>query len=133
MPDPSPLARRVLARLEAVADQAPQPRRLTLAELGAELGLDRRVLDNEILRALPDGRRRFTRVNPSHPVRSVSAGHVNATVTAREGRCWGDGYQIARSLEASARTERMRTRKEAMGVCKCLGGSTLLSARSLSG
>jgi hypothetical protein len=45
MPDASPLARRILAHLEAAAQEASQPLRLTVTELGAQLGLDRRVLD----------------------------------------------------------------------------------------
>ena len=48
MPDPSPLARRILAQLDVAAQEAPQPRRLTVTELGAQLGLDRRVLDGAL-------------------------------------------------------------------------------------
>ena len=83
MPDPSPLARCVLAQLEAVADQAPEPRRLTVAELG----LDRRVLDGTLgelddLGLIRGGfSTRDSHVEPTEPRPSLPSGHERPEVS----------------------------------------------------
>ena len=85
MSDPSPLARRVLAQLEAVADQAPEPRRLTVAELG----LDRRVLDGALgelddlglIRIRGGFSTRESHVEPTEPRPSLPSGSERPEVS----------------------------------------------------